>query len=250
MLDLDGTENKGKIGANAILGVSLAVAHAAASSADLPLYRYVGGPNAHLLPVPMMNIVNGGAHADSDVDVQEFMIAPIGAPTFREALEMGAGVYHALKSVLKKQGLSTGLGDEGGFAPNLPAEPGRPGADLHRRRVRPGSSWAPTSRWPATWPHRVLRPTARLHLGGRRQVGRRDDRRSTRAGSTTSRSSPSRTRWPRTTGPAGARWWAGSATRCRWSATTCSSPTSPGCSGASASGPPARCWSRSTRSAP
>jgi enolase len=121
MLDLDGTDNKGKIGANAILGVSLAVAHAAAHSADLPLYRYVGGPNAHLLPVPMMNIVNGGAHADSDVDVQEFMIAPIGAATFREAVEQGAGVYHALKSVLKKQGLSTGLGDEGGFAPNLPA---------------------------------------------------------------------------------------------------------------------------------
>jgi enolase 1/2/3 len=121
MIDLDGTDNKSKIGANAILGVSLAVAHAAANSADLPVYRYVGGPNAHLLPVPMMNIVNGGAHADSDVDVQEFMIAPIGASTFREAMEMGAGVYHALKSVLKKQGLSTGLGDEGGFAPNLPA---------------------------------------------------------------------------------------------------------------------------------
>ncbi len=121
MLDLDGTDNKAKIGANAILGVSLAVAHAAANSADLPLYRYVGGPNAHTLPVPMMNIVNGGSHADSDVDVQEFMIAPIGAATFRDALEQGATVYHALKSVLKKQGLSTGLGDEGGFAPNLPA---------------------------------------------------------------------------------------------------------------------------------
>ncbi|MBB3328591.1 phosphopyruvate hydratase [Microlunatus antarcticus] len=121
MLDLDGTDNKSKLGANAILGVSLAVAHAAANSADLPLYRYVGGPNAHVLPVPMMNIVNGGSHADSDVDVQEFMIAPIGAATFREAVEMGASVYHSLKSVLKKQGLSTGLGDEGGFAPNLPA---------------------------------------------------------------------------------------------------------------------------------
>ncbi|WP_375423373.1 phosphopyruvate hydratase [uncultured Friedmanniella sp.] len=121
MIDLDGTDNKGNIGANAILGVSLAVAHAAANSADLPLYRYVGGPNAHVLPVPMMNIVNGGSHADSDVDIQEFMIAPIGAATFRDALEMGATVYHSLKSVLKKQGLSTGLGDEGGFAPNLPA---------------------------------------------------------------------------------------------------------------------------------
>ena len=120
MLDLDGTENKSKLGANAILGVSLAVAHAAAHSADLPLYRYVGGPNAHTLPVPMMNILNGGSHADSDVDVQEFMIAPIGATTYRDALEQGVGVYHALKGVLKKQGLSTGLGDEGGFAPNLP----------------------------------------------------------------------------------------------------------------------------------
>ncbi|GAA3576703.1 phosphopyruvate hydratase [Microlunatus spumicola] len=121
MLDLDGTDNKSKLGANAILGVSLAVAHAAANSADLPLYRYIGGPNAHVLPVPMMNIVNGGSHADSDVDIQEFMIAPIGAATFKEALEMGASVYHSLKSVLNKQGLSTGLGDEGGFAPNLPA---------------------------------------------------------------------------------------------------------------------------------
>lgn len=119
MLDLDGTPNKAKVGANAILGVSLATAKAAAESAGLPLFRYVGGPNAHLLPVPMMNIVNGGAHADSNVDVQEFMIAPIGAPTFREALQHGAEVYHALKSVLKKKGLSTGLGDEGGFAPDL-----------------------------------------------------------------------------------------------------------------------------------
>ncbi len=119
MLELDGTPNKANLGANAILGVSLAVARAAADSAGLPLYRYVGGPNAHLLPVPMMNILNGGSHADSNVDVQEFMIAPIGAPTFREALRSGAEVYHALKSVLKKKGLNTGLGDEGGFAPNL-----------------------------------------------------------------------------------------------------------------------------------
>ncbi len=120
MLEIDGTPNKSALGANAILGVSLAVAHAAAQSAELPFYRYLGGPNAHTLPVPMMNIMNGGAHADSDVDVQEFMIAPIGAPTFAEALESGVAVYHALKSVLKKQGFSTGLGDEGGFAPNLP----------------------------------------------------------------------------------------------------------------------------------
>ena len=119
--DLDGTANKAKLGANSILGVSLAVARAAADSAGLPLYRYVGGPNAHLLPVPMMNIVNGGAHADTGVDVQEFMIAPIGAATFAEALRQGAEVYHALKSVLKERGLSTGLGDEGGFAPDLPS---------------------------------------------------------------------------------------------------------------------------------
>ncbi|PKQ18769.1 MAG: phosphopyruvate hydratase [Actinobacteria bacterium HGW-Actinobacteria-8] len=119
MIDLDGTDNKGKLGANAILGVSLAVAKAAADSADLALFRYVGGPNAHVLPVPMMNILNGGSHADSNVDIQEFMIAPVGASSFREALRMGAEVYHTLKAVLQERGLGTGLGDEGGFAPNL-----------------------------------------------------------------------------------------------------------------------------------
>ena len=119
LLNLDGTSNKAKLGANAILGVSLAVARAAADSADLPLFRYVGGPNAHLLPVPMMNILNGGAHADTGVDVQEFMVAPIGAGSFREALRQGTEVYHALKSVLKQKGFATGLGDEGGFAPDL-----------------------------------------------------------------------------------------------------------------------------------
>ena len=121
MIDLDATPNKARLGANAILGVSLAVAKAAAESANLPLFRYLGGPNAHTLPVPMMNILNGGAHADSNVDIQEFMIAPIGAPTYREALRWGAEVYHTLKKVLHEKGLSTGLGDEGGFAPNLPS---------------------------------------------------------------------------------------------------------------------------------
>jgi enolase len=121
MIDLDGTPNKGRLGANAILGVSIAVAHASAASADLPLFRYIGGPNASVLPVPMMNILNGGSHADSNVDIQEFMVAPIGAPSFREALRWGAEVYHSLKSVLKSAGLATGLGDEGGFAPNLPS---------------------------------------------------------------------------------------------------------------------------------
>jgi enolase len=120
MIDLDSTPNKSRLGANAILGVSLAVARAAAESADLPLFRYVGGPQAHVLPVPMMNILNGGAHADTGVDIQEFMIAPIGAQDFSTALRMGAEVYQALKAVLKERGLATGLGDEGGFAPDLP----------------------------------------------------------------------------------------------------------------------------------
>ncbi|MBB5939164.1 phosphopyruvate hydratase [Streptomyces zagrosensis] len=119
MFDLDATPDKSSLGANAILGVSLAVAHAASEASDLPLFRYLGGPNAHLLPVPMMNILNGGSHADSNVDIQEFMIAPIGAESFSEALRWGTEVYHTLKGVLKERGLSTGLGDEGGFAPNL-----------------------------------------------------------------------------------------------------------------------------------
>jgi enolase len=119
MIELDGTKNKSRLGANAILGASLAVAKASADSSDLSLFRYLGGPNAHLLPVPMMNILNGGAHADTNVDIQEFMIAPIGAPTFRESVRWGAEIYHALKAVLKKRGLATSVGDEGGFAPNL-----------------------------------------------------------------------------------------------------------------------------------
>jgi enolase len=119
LIDLDHTPDKSRLGANAIVGVSLAVAKAAAGSAGLPLFRYLGGPNAHLLPVPMMNILNGGAHADTNVDIQEFMIAPLGASTFSEAVRWGAETYHALKAVLKQHGLGTGVGDEGGFAPNL-----------------------------------------------------------------------------------------------------------------------------------
>jgi enolase len=119
LIDLDRTPDKSRLGANAIVGVSMAVAKAAAESAQLPLFRYLGGPNAHLLPVPMMNILNGGAHADNNVDVQEFMILPIGAGTFAEALRWGAETYHALKSVLRQHGLATGVGDEGGFAPDL-----------------------------------------------------------------------------------------------------------------------------------
>lgn len=119
LIELDGTENKGKLGANAILGVSMAVAHAAAESLGLPLYQYMGGFNAKVLPVPMMNIMNGGQHADNSLDIQEFMIMPVGAKSFSEALRMGAETFHALKSVLKEHGLNTAVGDEGGFAPNL-----------------------------------------------------------------------------------------------------------------------------------
>lgn len=121
LIDLDGTENKSRLGANAILAVSLAAAHAASQSAGLPLYQYLGGTNAHVLPIPMMNIMNGGAHADNNVDIQECMIMPVGAPTFTEGLRMGAEVYHALKTVLKGKGFSTAVGDEGGFAPDLPS---------------------------------------------------------------------------------------------------------------------------------
>ena len=128
MIDLDGTKNKAKLGANAILGVSLAVAKASAEHADLSLFKYVGGNNAHVLPVPMMNILNGGAHADTNVDIQEFMVAPIGAESFKESLRWGAEIYHSLKSVLKKRGLATSIGDEGGFAPNL--ESNRAALDL------------------------------------------------------------------------------------------------------------------------
>ncbi|MEL6389507.1 MAG: phosphopyruvate hydratase [Bacteroidota bacterium] len=119
MIDLDGTDNKGKLGANAILGVSLATAHAAAAELEMPLYRYIGGVNAHVLPVPLMNILNGGSHADNSIDFQEFMIMPIGAHTFSEGLRMGVEIFHHLKSVLKKKGYSTNVGDEGGFAPNI-----------------------------------------------------------------------------------------------------------------------------------
>src|SRR6476659_5684388 len=121
MIDLDGTATKGRLGANAILGVSLAVAKAAAAEADLPLYRWIGGTNAHVLPVPMMNVVNGGAHAQNSLDFQEFMLVPAGAQTFSEGLRIGAETYHHLKKLLHERGLATGVGDEGGFAPDLPS---------------------------------------------------------------------------------------------------------------------------------
>ncbi|HEV3474683.1 MAG TPA: phosphopyruvate hydratase [Actinomycetota bacterium] len=124
MVDLDGTLDKSRLGANAILGVSLASAHAAAASLNLPLYRYLGGPSAHLLPVPLLNVINGGAHADNALDVQEFMLAPVGAASFAEAIRWGSECFHALKARLRQDGLSTGVGDEGGFAPDLPGASG------------------------------------------------------------------------------------------------------------------------------
>ncbi|WP_210479437.1 phosphopyruvate hydratase [Naasia sp. SYSU D00948] len=133
LIELDGTDNKQRLGANALLGVSLAVAKAAADSADLPLFRYLGGPNAHVLPVPLLNVINGGAHADNAVDIQEFFLVPLGAETFSEGLRWGVETYHALKSELKAQGLATGLGDEGGFAPDLPSN--RHALDLLLRAI-------------------------------------------------------------------------------------------------------------------
>ena len=204
MIDLDGTPNKAKLGANAILGVSLAVARAAADSAGLPLYRYVGGPNAHLLPVPMMNILNGGAHADSNVDIQEFMIAPIGAATFREALRTGAEVYHALKAVLKKKGLATGLGDEGGFAPDLDSN--RAALDLIAEAVAAaGLTLGTDIALALDVAASEFFDDGVLRLRGRHEVGRRDDRLLRRPGRRRTRSSPSRTRSTRTTGTAGRR---------------------------------------------
>jgi enolase len=203
MLELDGTANKGELGANAILGVSLAVAKAAAESAGLPLYRYVGGPNARVLPVPMMNILNGGSHADSNVDIQEFMIAPIGAASFREALRWGAEVYHELKSVLKKKGLATGLGDEGGFAPNL--ESNRAALDLileaiEKRRLRAGQGHRAGARRRG---QRVLRGR-RLHLRGRQEAASSEEMIAYYSELVDAYPwSPSRTRSTRTTGTAG-----------------------------------------------
>ena len=234
MLELDGTPNKANLGANAILGVSLATAWAAARYLELPLYRYLGGPTARMLPVPMMNILNGGKHAANSTDLQEFMVAPAGAPTFREALRMGAEVYHALKKVLRKRGLNTDVGDEGGFAPTLPQQRGGGRGDsagdrgrglparagrLHR--ARPGGQRAVRGR--------QVRPGARKAGSSRRR--RWSTSRPT--GATSTRSSRSRTGWPRTTGKAGSCSPSASASGCSWSATTCSSPTSTACARAS-----------------
>ena len=230
LVTLDGTDGKRRLGANAILGVSLAAAKAAADEAELPLYRYVGGANAHVLPVPFMNVLNGGAHADSNVDVQEFMLAPVGAASFAEALRWGVETYHALKALLKERGLSTALGDEGGFAPDLPSNEEALAlllTAIERAGYTPGDEIALALDVAST----ELFTRRSLRARGRRR--RRTRRRSGPTGSwscaTATRSCRSRTACPRTTGTAGPR----SPTRARrracssW-ATTCSSPTSSG----------------------
>ncbi len=241
MLAADGTPNKAEVGANAILGVSLAVARAAADSAGLPLYRYVGGPNAHVLPVPMMNILNGGSHADSNVDIQEFMIAPVGAATFREALRSGAEVYHALKTVLKERGLATGLGDEGGFAPNLDSN--RAALDLIAEAVERSGQQLGTDIVLALDVAATEFCTDGVYsFEGQSKTADGDERLLRRA----LRRLPDRLhRGPARRGRLGgledpdrpAR-----RTRSRSSATTCSSPTWSACSAASAAARPTRCW--------
>ena len=235
MLDLDGTPNKANLGANAILGVSLAVARAASVSAGLPLFRYVGGPNAHLLPVPMMNILNGGAHADTNVDIQEFMIAPIGASSFREALQQGAEVYHALKAVLKKKGLATGRRRRGRLRPR-PAEqpcrarPDRRGDQVRRLQARHRLRAGPRRGGVASSARR-----SKYAFEGKKTLLEADDRLLRRPGVVV----PHRLdRGPARRGRLGRLEDAhrpSSATRSRSSATTCSSPTSSASAAASPS---------------
>ena len=205
MIALDGTPNKGRLGANAILAVSMAAARAAAAAQRTPLYRYLGGVSASILPVPMMNILNGGAHADNSVDVQEFMIAPFGAPKFSEALRMGAEIFHTLKGVLKKRGYSTAVGDEGGFAPNLKSndealEVVMEAISQGRLQARRAGRHRARSGLERVLPERQVRlqevRQERAHL-------RADGRFLGRLGGAVSRSSRSKTAWPRTTGTAG-----------------------------------------------
>jgi enolase len=230
LIDLDGTPNKGKLGANALLGVSLAVAHAAAESVGLPLYRYLGGAGARTLPVPLVNILNGGKHAIDSTDFQEFMIAPLGAPTFREGLRWAAETFHALGKLLHDEGLTTTVGDEGGYAPSLGSNEDAIAAVLtaiERAGYTPGEQIAI-----------ALDPaTTELYADGRYSLAR-EDRALTGAGPTgrtATRSSASRTASPRTTGRGGPSSPSGSATGSSWSATTCWSRTPSACPVRSAS---------------
>ena len=217
LIDLDGTDNKSRLGANAILAVSLAVAKAAAEESTLPLYRYLGGAGEMALPVPMMNVINGGAHANNSLDMQEFMIVPVGAPSFREALRCGAEVFQTLKKLIDAKGMPTTVGDEGGFAPNLPVE--RSGAAADPRGDRQGRLHARHGRRAGARLRRVRSSTRtaiyELESRGREAHAAADGRLSSRPGSTSIRSSASRTAWPRTTGTAGSCSPSGSARRCR-----------------------------------
>ena len=238
--ETDGTENKKRTGANAILGVSLAVAKAAADSADLPLFRYLGGANAHVLPVPLFNVINGGSHADNGIDMQEFFLAPIGAETYSEALRWGVETYHVLKGELKAAGYATGLGDEGGFAPDLPSN--REGLDflvkaIEKAGFTPGNDIALGLDAAATefFDDGVYRLD-------NKDWGSAASPSTTSGWSTTSRSSRSRMRSPRTTGTTGSFSPMRSARRCSSSATTCSSPTRSGWPTASSAASGTRSW--------
>ena len=205
LIDLDGTPDKGRLGANAILGVSLAVCKAAAEEAGLPLFRYIGGTNAHVLPMPMMNVLNGGAHADNNVDLQEFMVLPVGAASFSEALRWGAETYHALKKVLSDRGLSTAVGDEGGFAPNLPSN-----EEAVRVLVTAieAAGYTPGRTWPSAWTRRRASFSAMAGTGWRARGAPCRPRTSPPTSPTwptAIRSCRSRTAWPRTTGTGGRR---------------------------------------------
>jgi enolase len=205
MIALDGTPNKARLGANAILGVSLAVAKAAANAANLPLYRYVGGPKANMLPVPMMNIVNGGVHADNPIDFQEFMIMPVGAPTFREALRMGAEIFHTLKKSLHDANHNTNVGDEGGFAPNLKS-PDEALTYISKAVEKAGYKLArkSSSRWTRLPPNSSR--TASMCWKARARPCRRTRwSRSMPTSASATPSSPSKTAWRKTTGQAGRR---------------------------------------------
>ena len=205
LIELDGTDNKSRLGANAILAVSCAVAKAAAEESSLPLYRYLGGAGEMQLPVPLMNVINGGAHANNKIDLQEFMLVPIGAPTFREALRYGAEVFHTLKKMIDARGMPTTVGDEGGFAPEPAEQRGGAAAAGARRSTRRATRRAPTSRSRSTAPRPSSTRTAATCSKARARTltSAADGRRARHAGATSIRSSASRTAWPSTTGTAG-----------------------------------------------
>ena len=250
MIDLDGTANKSRLGANAILGVSMAVAKAAAQESELPLYRYIGGSLARVLPVPMMNIVNGGAHADNPIDIQEFMIMPFGAATFADAVRMGAEVFQALKKELKSAGHNTNVGDEGGFAPNLKSADEalgyimksiekagyKPGDDVYLALDCASSEYYKNGKYVLAGENKSLDSAGNCQVPG--GPGRPLPHRFRRG-------RHGRGRLGRLEDADRANW----AARSSSSATTCSSPTSPACRKASPRASPTRSWSRSTRSA-